>query len=129
MVNDDGESTYPNNETWMTDGYGDYIRHYLRAMEAFPDIAPQQQNHLVSTSSVIKRIVYSNENIQYDTFDNKSVEILRLKSKPKTIQSGAVQLLERKSPDQQESWEWKPLEAGGILKIVHQKYNKISIHF
>jgi hypothetical protein len=129
MVNNNGESTYPNNETWMTDGYGDYVRHYLRAMEAFPEIAPQQQNHLVSTSSVIKRIVCSNENIQYDTFDNKSVEILRLKSKPKTIQSGAVQLLERTSPGQQESWEWKPLVAGGILKIAHQKYNKISIHF
>jgi hypothetical protein len=129
MVNDDGESTYPNNETWMTDGYGDFVRHYLCAMEAFPELAPSQQNHLVSSSSSIKRITYGDKDVQYDTFDNKSVEILRLKSKPITIKIREVQLMERNNPDQKEFWEWRTLVSGGILKIVHQNYNKIYIQF
>ena len=129
MVNDDGESTYPNNETWMTDGYGDFVRHYLRAMEAYPELAPSQQNHLVSSSSVIKRITYGDKDVQYDIFDNNSVEILRLKSKPITIKTREVQLMERNTPDQKEFWEWRTVGSGGILKIRHQNYNKIFIQF
>jgi hypothetical protein len=32
MVDEDGKNFYPTNAIWMTDGYGDYVRHYLRAM-------------------------------------------------------------------------------------------------
>src|SRR5690606_41995709 len=31
MVDTDGKNFYPTNAIWMTDGYGDYVRHYLRA--------------------------------------------------------------------------------------------------
>ena len=27
---------YPRTDIWMTDGYGDYVRHYIRAMAAAP---------------------------------------------------------------------------------------------
>ena len=64
MVNDDGESTYPNNETWMTDGYGDFVRHYMRAISYFPELSPVDQNHLVKSTSVVKKIVYSTETNQ-----------------------------------------------------------------
>jgi hypothetical protein len=36
MVDNDGKNRYPQDEVWMTDGYGDYIRHYLRAMAYSP---------------------------------------------------------------------------------------------
>jgi hypothetical protein len=130
MVNDDGENTYPSykmGETWMTDGYGDYIRHYLRAMAAFPELAPAYQNHLVSSTSVIRRISYEKEKIQYDTFDKKSVEILRLSSKPKSVVSGEAKLTESDSAGQNESWNWKSLNSGGILRIEHQNEAKIII--
>ena len=129
MVNDDGESTYPNNETWMTDGYGDFIRHYLRAMDAFPELAPPQQNHLVSSSSVIKRINYVTQAIQYDTFDKNSVETLRLKSKPYGIKANDVQLYESDSSGKKEYWDWKELPSGGILKITHHNSTRITIQF
>ena len=129
MVKDDGESTYPNNETWMTDGYGDFVRHYLRAMEAFPEFAPAQQNHLVSSTSVIKRISYDVKTIQYDTFDKQSVELLRLKSKPKTVNINEAQLRESDLSGKNEYWEWKALVQGGILKIAHQNSGKITIQF
>ena len=129
MVNDDGENTYPNGETWMTDGYGDYVRHYLRGMAAFPEIAPADQNHLISTSSVIKRITYSDVNIRYETFDQNAAEVLRLKVKPKEIRSDEVKLPESDISRAEVDWEWKPLKIGGILEIRHQKSNKIAIQF
>ena len=127
MVNDDGENTYPNGETWMTDGYGDYVRHYLRAMAAFPELAPASQNHLVYTTSVIRRISYGKEKIQYDTFDINSVEVLRLASRPKTVLSGEVRLAESENRVQSGSWSWKPLKQGGVLRIEHHDNAKILI--
>ena len=110
----------------MTDGYGDYIRHYLKAMEAFPELAPGNQDHLVSSSSVIKKITYNTEVVQYETFDKASVEILRLKTKPKEVKVNDIQLSESGEP---EFWKWKALESGGILEIKHQNSTKIAISF
>lgn len=126
MVNEDGESTYPNNETWMTDGYGDYVRHYLRGMAAFPAIAPDNQDHLVSSTSVVKRITYQADEIKYDTFDANSSEVLRLKRKPKEIKAGGIPLSEH---DDNGSWSWVTEKNGGVLMVNHVKYNKIAISF
>lgn len=126
MVNDDGENTYPNNETWMTDGYGDYVRHYLRAMAVFPELAPGNQNHLVSSTSVINKINYNDEAIKYESFDKASVEVLRLKTKPMEVKVNDVELSES---GETEYWKWQPLNSGGILKVKHQNNNKIAIEF
>lgn len=40
MVDDDGKNCYPRDQIWLTDGYGDYVRHYLRAMAFWPELAP-----------------------------------------------------------------------------------------
>ena len=130
MVNDDGENTYPSyklGETWMTDGYGDYVRHYLRAMQTFPELAPGKQNHLVSSSSVVRRINYDKDKIQYDTYDKKSVEVLRLAYKPKSVTSGEVRLAETEKSDQDGFWNWKALNSGGVLTIVHQNNTRVVI--
>ncbi len=124
MVNDDGENTYPNNESWMTDGYGDYVRHYLRAMGAFPEIAPADQDHLLSSSSVVKKISYNAEAIQYETFDKASVEVLRLRAKPKEVKVNDSKLSESGAA---EYWKWKSLVSGGVLEVNHQNGSKISI--
>lgn len=129
MVNNDGESTFPNYETWMTDGYGDFVRHYLRAMATFPELAPEDQNHLVSTSSVIRNIEYSPEAIRYETFDNQAIELLRLTAKPKEIKSGEKTVSESDQASDRDFWNWKPLGKGGILKISHRQSGKITITF
>ncbi len=128
MVNDDGENSYPNrgNETWMTDGYGDYVRHYLRAMQAYPELAPANQNHLLKSSSVIKAILYSNKKIDYEVFDNSSEEILRLSSKPQQITIDQ-KIIHETSESSNSAWTWKQIDKGGILKIINKDGNKISI--
>lgn len=77
-VDDDGRNKYPGDDIWLTDGYGDYVRHYLRAMAASPDLAPPDQNHLLRSSSVIKTIAYGPDRIVYTKFDATSVERLKL---------------------------------------------------
>lgn len=77
-VNEDGKNRYPHDDIWLTDGYGDYVRHYLRAMAALPELAPEDQNHLLRSSSVIQRIQYGDSKIVYRKFDSRSTEIFKL---------------------------------------------------
>src|ERR1039458_4544994 len=58
-VNDDGRNRYPNDDIWLTDGYGDSVRNYLRAMASMPELAPDDQNHLLRTTSVVQEIKYA----------------------------------------------------------------------
>ncbi|HEX7583645.1 MAG TPA: hypothetical protein VF373_03060 [Prolixibacteraceae bacterium] len=143
MVDDDGKNCYPRDEVWMTDGYGDYVRHYLRAMAFWPELAPAHQNHLLSSSSVIQLMEYApvigkffgsgvpegketKTLINYRTFDEKSTEIIRMTQKPDAI---LVNLKKISETDQSaiEGWSWKPLESGGILTIRHTSGNRIAV--
>ncbi len=58
MVDVDGKNCFPTDEPWLTDGYGDYIRHYLRAMAVYPELAPVE-DHILSTTSVIQEADYN----------------------------------------------------------------------
>jgi hypothetical protein len=78
MVDTDGKNRYPRDDIWLTDGYGDYVRHYLRAMAADPELAPQDQNHLLRTSTNIKSIVYDHDSIRYLKFDASSKERFKM---------------------------------------------------
>jgi hypothetical protein len=90
-VDFDGKNRYPQDDIWLTDGYGDYIRHYLRAMAAAPELAPKDQNHLLRTSSVLQSIHYFPGRIEYTKFDNQSVETLKLgASTPKSVKGGSM---------------------------------------
>ena len=77
-VDSDGKNQYPRDDNWLTDGYGDFVRHYLRAMASAPELAPDDKNHLLRTSSVIRSIAYGKAEIRYDKFDPSSEEILKL---------------------------------------------------
>jgi hypothetical protein len=132
MVNDAGENSYPNNgnETWMTDGYGDYVRHYLRAMQAYPELMPANQNHLIKSSSVVAQIEYGKDKIRYTTFDISSTETLRLTSKPKEVRINNKAVNESVSQIQTDSWSWtSTFEKGGLLTITHEKNNVVEVIF
>lgn len=91
MVDVDGKNRYPRDDIWLTDGYGDYVRHYLRAMAAQPELAPNDQNHLLRTSSVIKSISYGTNTISYTKFDARSNERLKLGEwAPARVQGGTM---------------------------------------
>jgi hypothetical protein len=93
MVDVDGKNFYMNDDIWLTDGYGDYIRHFLRAMAADPTLAPDNQDHLLRTSSVLTNIAYLPTEISYQTFDSHATELLRINTfTPSTVIAGGLPL-------------------------------------
>jgi hypothetical protein len=90
-VNDDGKNRYPYDDIWLTDGYGDYIRHYLRSMASAPELAPEDQNHLLRSTSIIQHIQYAPDRITYRKYDARSVELLKLGAAiPNAITGGTM---------------------------------------
>ena len=77
-VDADGKNKYPGDDIWLTDGYGDYVRHYLRAMASSPDLAPDGQNHLLRSSSVIQTIEVRRRPDRLHQVRSRSTERLKL---------------------------------------------------
>ncbi|MEW6195118.1 MAG: hypothetical protein AB1521_08190 [Bacteroidota bacterium] len=141
MVDFDGKNRFPSDDIWLTDGYGDYIRHYLRAMAVNPELAPSDQDHLLSSTSIIHQIdykgnfikfiwqdpenpLYKKLKIYYRTLDTSGVEYLRLTKKPSHI------LLENKPlkiNDENQGYTWIPMDIGGLLKIKRINGKNVSI--
>jgi hypothetical protein len=124
MTHDNGVVSTGLNYTggaWFSDGYSDYIRHFLDAMAAVPAWAPAGENHFLRSSSVIQTIRYQPDAITYRTFDPVATERFRLTRKPAGITAG-TQALQESINLSSEGWTWEPCPTGtgGILNIRHQ---------
>ena len=144
MVDKDGKNNYPRDEVWLTDGYGDYVRHYLRAMAAYPELAPNQ-THILSSTSVISQADYPpNFNkklspdipksdvdavvIYYRTYDRSSAEIIRLNAKPGRVLEGREVLPEIEKNSESPGWQWIQLDKGGVIKVRHENSGSITVY-
>lgn len=142
MVDSDGKNRYPRDENWLTDGYGDYVRHYLRAMAADPKLAPFNQDHILSSTSVIQLANYrglinkflvpvvrkdsDHSVVYYQTYDSKGQEVLRLTKKPSTVMLDKIALKDLKG-ETGEGYTWQPLSRGGILTISREHGNRVTV--
>jgi hypothetical protein len=143
MVDYDGKNRYPQDEHWLTDGYGDYVRHFLRAMGALPELAPSDEEHILFSSSVVQEVEYKNRTganymsnpdnpelknikLRYTTFDKKGTEKIRLLSKPSQIliDGAPVATSDNLSIN---SFIWQPLKNGGILRINRINGNEVTV--
>jgi dienelactone hydrolase len=80
------------NTFWFSDGYGDYLRSFNWAMAAMPELAPKRQNHVLGSTSVVRRVRYRPRGVSYRTFSAKSIETLRLRFRPARVLVDGVQL-------------------------------------
>ena len=126
-VDNDGKNRYIRDDIWLTDGYGDYVRHYLRAMAACPELSPSTKNKLLNSTSVVTEVKYSPGLISYKTYDRMAQETLRLTDKPENVFSGEKKLVETNDKSEN-GWEWISLHKGGVVQIHHSKSNQIFIH-
>lgn len=144
MVDHDGRNRYPRDEIWMSDGYGDYVRHYLRAMAAWPELAPAGQTHLLSSTSVVQEVGYrgtpdfSNRNhgtadaprgrvmAAYVTDQRSGLEVLRVPAKPTAVYLGRVEMRESliEAPD---SYTWRAVGTGGILLVRRENGDHVTV--
>lgn len=130
-VDVDGKSVWMNFDTyelWWSDGYGDFARHLIRAMAAAPELAPANQHHLLHSSSVVKSITYSNDKVNYLTFDGQSEEIIRTHSKPKFvwIEGKKTQEVHKQG---QVGYYWERLKIGGVVHLKKDQGKKVMLEF
>ncbi len=123
----DGRNRYIRDDIWLTDGYGDYVRHYLRAMAAMPELAPADRNRLLRSSSVVCRINYARDSITYSIFDPVSSGLFRLTGKPSFVRVDGKMLEE--NPREGPYWTWKPLDRGGLLELYGAPGRQVTILF
>lgn len=135
MVSDKGWNRYPQDDIWLTDGYGDYVRHYLRAMAAYPDIAPAE-SHILSSSSGILSVDYSNGddyyNISYVAAKNNGEEVIRLKYRPESVtfekNNLKTDIREGQSDNDDAWWQWFDCIDGGFMVIFRKSAATIEIY-
>jgi hypothetical protein len=114
------------NTYWFSDGYGDYLRSFNWAMAAMPELAPKQQNHLLSSGSVVQSVGYSRSSVAYRTFEAQSTEVLRLRFRPRRVTAGTA-LLERGDLDA-EGYVIEPLGGGDYtVRIRHDHSRRIWV--
>jgi hypothetical protein len=116
-VADDGRNRYIRDDIWLTDGYGDYVRHYLRAMAAMPELAPSGKNRFLGTSSLVTNILYQKDKIIYTTYAGAS-DVVRLTSKPEKITVDGIEMKESANAGL-DGYVWEPLTVGGVLRLTH----------
>ncbi len=131
----DGKNNYPRDEIWLTDGYGDFIRHYLVAFAACPELAPDFANHILHSTSVLTQVDYApdinkrlaqdtdNEQMKtiqifYRSHDEQATETIRLTKKPEKILV-SEKLLKESTNLKENGWVWQPMKVGGLLQIKH----------
>jgi hypothetical protein len=99
---------------WFSDGYGDYIRHFLAGMASVPEWAPPGQSHMLRSSSMITHVKYEAKEVSYAAFDTDGSEVLKLNFTPKIVIADGKQMSARNQLDQP-GWKFDPV--GGVLRI------------
>lgn len=139
-VDVDGKNIFPNDEPWLTDGYGDYVRHFIRAMDAIPALSPVQ-DHILSSTSVIQQADYSgflrkfyglnfdqvdSNKVQlfYRAFDDEGTEKIRLVKRPSGVLFDGKPGMEKSTG---EGYSWVSLKKGGLLTVRRVKSRKIIL--
>jgi hypothetical protein len=130
-IDSTGTNEFPDTLVWLTDGYVDYIRHYLRAMAADAALAPSNQSHLLNTSSYVTWIQYRAGQITYTTADNDAQDMARVAFIPNVVKEGNLTLPRLTSIDQlqyQDGYTFNaPGDAPGVLRIHHSQSASILI--
>lgn len=104
---------------WFSDGYGDYMRHFLRGMASVPEWAPTRENHLLRSSSIVQSIHYAGDRIEYRTFDKEGVELLKLRARPrKVLVDGTAIELAKNVDSDKAAYAVKPMTNGGFAVTV-----------
>jgi hypothetical protein len=114
------------NNQWFTDGYGDYVRHFMIGMGAVPEWSPASQDHLLQTSTVVKSVTYGTGVVAYQTFDAAATDTLHLTAMPTGVSAGGVALVSRADLTQP---GWMYNANTGVLTVYHTNSGSVSIRY
>ena len=111
--------------SWFSDGYGDYIRHFMEGIAAVPEWAPAGEDHLLKSKSVVQDIDYQKEKIYFKTYDDNSSVVMRLSSEPKSILVNGKPL--SKNALSGDGWSWEKSDRGGIARIKYSQGSHVAV--
>lgn len=109
----------PGEGWWFSDGYGDYIQHFLVAMAAVPDWAPRREDHLLRSTSIVGHIEYGPDRVGWKTFDPQGEETLRLTFRPTSVLVDGTRLTKRKVLDADGYTERRLASGGFLVRVRH----------
>jgi hypothetical protein len=104
------------NQCWFTDGYFDFVPHFLDGMAALPDLAPSTADHLLGTTSIVTSIAYGPYSVRYQTFDSCATDVLKLTFAPLRVSSGGKEL-QATDAESHAGWIWD--DATSTLRVLH----------
>ncbi len=110
---------------WFTDEFTDGPRRVMDAFWAVPEWAPEDESHLLGSSSPVTKIAYARGNVSYSTFDADSEDVLRLDFEPDTITAGDHPLAPRIEPIVGDGYSFN--RATRVLRIHHRRSGDIVI--
>ncbi len=109
------------NQCWFSDGYFDYVPHFLDGMASMPETAPRSNDHLLQSSSIVQQITYTPLHIQYRTFEAKADDTLRLTFAPMSVECDGLSLPEVEDSSRERGWSFDP--PAGLLKVHRDSHN------
>ncbi|MGH2556972.1 MAG: LamG-like jellyroll fold domain-containing protein [Actinomycetota bacterium] len=108
---------------WWTDGYGDYIKHFMAGIGAVPEWA-DDQSRLLKSTSVVRSTAYSPTGISYQTFDASARETLKLTGPPSGVTAGGVPLQQRSNLT---APGWTYDSATRVLQVFHDNSGQVHV--
>src|SRR5262249_44138472 len=111
-------------EFWYSDGYADYMRHFLAAMGSIPEWAPPQEDHLLRSSSIVQKVNYAPSEVRYSTFDPAATGLLKLSFTPTRVTVDGT-LLQRQKDSGKPGWDFDT--SAGVLTLRYLKGRNVVI--
>lgn len=105
------------NQCWFTDGYFDYVPHFIDVMSCLPELAPADSDRLLRASGVVKDISYQPYHISYATFEESGSERLKLTFEPVAVLSGDEELPRQSLPGAPQGWAFD--KTTRLLHVNH----------
>jgi len=107
---------------WFSDGYGDYIRHFMTGLGAIPEWAPRGEDHLLRSTSVVPEVAYAPGQVRYRAFDDAGEEVLRLSFVPRSITADGKVLIQASSGP-----GWTLDQKTGVLRVRRTGARTVTI--
>jgi hypothetical protein len=96
------------NQCWFTDGYFDFVPHFIEGMAAMPQAAPADSDHMLRSSSVVQEISYQPYLIAYRTFTADGLQKFRLTFQPVQVLAAGKPLTRQVLPEDEPGWSFDP---------------------
>ena len=110
------DTDYAQDNAWTTDSFGDWMKHFVTALGAVPEWAPDNASHLLSSTSVVQNVAYSDGTVHYTVFDPLGEEKLKLNFIPRQVQVEGVPV---------NTWTWD--SAAQVIVIDHTTGGSVTV--